>query len=441
MRSKVLALVEKEIKDLLRDPRIYIGLVVPLLMFPLMGYLMEASLKGVTEASVRGLSAGVLNQDYGQWGASLVQFLASSGLNLTLKAGSIEGALESSRAEGLAVLIVIPRDLSANITSLTRASVHVYYLIERTSMAELAISGAVGSLLNAYSRSLSDMIISSGSQALNPEFARDPLSATSSSVLRGHELDLDPGDLLSRLSLQGLFVPLIIFVLSTVVAQTAASATAVENEEKTLETLLTFPVPRFYILLAKLAGSMVIAVIGAVLYFISFMFYMGPLSNTVAGQASGSSILGGFQPLIQPPAVAYLALAVSMLVAVVFTTALGVIVGALSNDVRIATSMIGIIVIPTMVPFFVISFAGDLSILPLPIMLLVYALPTTYPMIAGREILLGSIPSELALGTAYSLALTLAVTYLASRLLSPDKILALQHRLSGLARRRTEVER
>jgi hypothetical protein len=74
-------------------------------------------------------------------------------------------------------------------------------------------------------------------------------------------------------------------------------------------------------------------------------------------------------------------------------------------------------------------------------MLLVYALPTTYPMIAGREILLGSIPSELALGTAYSLALTLAVTYLASRLLSPDKILALQHRLSGLARRRTEVER
>jgi len=441
MRRQLLALVEKEVKDLLRDPRIYVGLAVPLLMFPLMGYLMEMTLGGLADMSVRNLPVAVLNADEGPTGGLLIAYMNAAGLNTTLTNGTLQQAIARSREEGLKAVIVIPSEFTSNLTASRRARVDVYYVIEKSAITEVAASGGIEAVLFAFSRYLSDQILSSASSGLSPEFSRDPLSVTSASVLRGHEFDVNPSVLLGRLSTQGMFVPLIMFVLSTVVAQVAATATAVENEEKTLETLLTLPVPRFHILMGKLAGSVAVAVIGAILYLIGFVFYMGPVSDVMPGEPSGVSITGGgFQPLIEPPAEAYFALAISLLVAVLFTTSLGVIIGALSSDVRIATSLIGVVVVPTLVPFFVVSIAGDLSVLPLPLQLLVYALPTTYPIVAGREILLGAVPSELVWGVPYSLILTVLVILVTSRLLSTEKILALQHKISGITRRTRRAE-
>jgi len=435
MHRKLFALVEKEVKDLLRDPRIYVGLVVPLLMFPLMGYLIEASMKGVTDVRIKGLPVGVLDLDEGPIGQSLVLYLESVGTNVTVLAGQLVPALEECRANGLRALVVIPPEFTANITSARRAALATYYLVESPTLSDVAVSEGIRALLETYSMYLSDIIIASRSPGLSPDFARDPVVLYSSSVIRGQRFDLPPGAILGLLSTQGLFVPMIMFVLSLVVAQIAATATAVENEEKTLETLLTFPIERVQILTGKLAGSLAVAVAGAAIYVVGFMFYMSSMSSSLPLGPSGAAIAPGFRPFIEPPLEAYVFLAVSILCAILFTTSLGVIIGALSSDVRIATSMIGVIVVPTLIPFLVISFGANISVLPLPLQLLVYALPTAYPILASREILFGAIPSEVIIGIPYSLMLTSVVIYGASKLFYPDRLLALQHRIISLTRK------
>ena len=57
--------------------------------------------------------------------------------------------------------------------------------------------------------------------------------------------------------------------------QIAATSVASEKEEKTLETLLSLPISRFTILFGKLAGSTIVAAVGAIAIIIGFNYYMG----------------------------------------------------------------------------------------------------------------------------------------------------------------------
>jgi hypothetical protein len=79
---------------------------------------------------------------------------------------------------------------------------------------------------------------------------------------------------------------------------------------------------------------------------------------------------------------------------------------------------------------------GDLGTLPLALQLLVYALPTSYPIMIARD-MMTSVPLETILGIPYSAALTVLVLYATSMLLTPEKLLTIQYglRLRGARKR------
>jgi ABC-2 type transport system permease protein len=143
-------------------------------------------------------------------------------------------------------------------------------------------------------------------------------------------------------------VPLLVISLALTPMQMAATSMAVENEERTLETLLTLPVRPRDILLAKLLGMFAVALLGSALeiagllayFFIIFSISLPGEPQLAAGAARLPGLqLGALQGFIDPSGVALLG--ASILLSLFFFAALGVIVGALSRDVRIASTVIG----------------------------------------------------------------------------------------------------
>ena len=263
--SSLIPLVEKEVKDLLRDPRIYIGLIVPIIIMPVMGFAMSAAMESSIETAVRkGVKVAVLDLDRTQVSMGFLRFANANGLKVfEVKAGTVEKALEELSNYGIRILLVIPRGFESKLSSLEGSKLELYFEVKSVGFGEMGAFSAVEKVVELYSKTLSDTIISSIKPGVNPTIVRSPLNVTSYTIVKDRLLDMPPEAVFGQLFMgYGIMVPIVLMIVSIMVAQIAATATAVENEEKTLETLLTLPVSRYEILMAKVIGSTVVAVLG-----------------------------------------------------------------------------------------------------------------------------------------------------------------------------------
>ncbi|RLI36964.1 hypothetical protein DRO55_02430 [Candidatus Bathyarchaeota archaeon] len=430
-------MIEKEVKDLLRDPRIYIGLIVPVIMLPLMGFAMSAAMSGAVEAATKGLNVAVIDYDGTNTSRGLVSILVQVGLNASnIEAGSLEEALEEAKNLNSKVLIVIPEGFEETLLNFGKVRVDVYSIMESVGFGSVGAQSVVDRALSISSEILSSMMISRLAPDVEPDVVREPLNITRYTVIRDRVMPISPQTIFGQLMMSyGIMVPMVLFVLAISVAQIAAIATAVENEEKTLETLLTFPVTRYHILMAKLIGSSVVAVLGGILFTVGFLIYFEGIFS-MPGLEMG--FVNVFQFLPPPPAGAYVVLALSLILSILFITSLGIVIGALSSDVRMAGALLGVVIIPIMIPSILVMY-GDLRALPIGLQLFIYALPTSYPMIMAKEMVLSGISVEAIYGIPYSAALTMAVVYATSKLLAPEKLLTLQYKLRIRRMRRRGV--
>ncbi len=69
----------KELKELMRDPKILIGMIVlPLIMFPVLGLVMGFAVQSAQEEAQRATLLVVNNDNNGTWSNALVSFLNST---------------------------------------------------------------------------------------------------------------------------------------------------------------------------------------------------------------------------------------------------------------------------------------------------------------------------------------------------------------------------
>jgi len=425
--GKLKPLVEKEVKDLLRDPRIYIGLIVPIIMLPLLGFAMSVAMRSTAEAAVMEMNIAVLDQDGTETSRGFISILTHMGLNMpNVSADSLDRALEEARTLESKALLIIPEGFEENLLGFGRVRIEVYSIVERAGLGSMGAYSAIDGALGTSSEILSATLISKIAPGLEPDVIRNPLNVTRYTIIKDRVIEVPPQALLGQLVIgYGIMVPMVLFILAITVTQIAATATAVENEEKTLETLLTFPVTRYDILMAKLLGSSIVAILGGILFTVGFLLYFEGLFAMPGLEVGAGSV---FQALPPPPLGTYVVLSLSLILSILFITSLGVVVGALSSDVRMSSSLLGILIIPILIPSMLIMY-GDLKVLPFALQILAYALPTSYPMIMAKEMITSTIPAEVFYGILYSAALTLAVVYATSKLLAPEKLLTLQYRL------------
>jgi len=419
----------KELKELIRDPKILIGIIIiPIIMFPalgaVLGYAQQTAIEQAKETKLL-----ILNNDGGNWSQFLIDYLKTAGAkptivnNLTPQQLVDQGLLAENNATQF---IEIPQGFSENMTkhfngdNSTTSTVNVY--------GEFTVGGIFS---NIGAAGVTSLVYS-----FNRYVAPDVLLTTQSSIIKGViQENVNPSVLSQLLLSQSIVLPITIMILLTYSMQIAATSVAMEKEEKTLETLLTMPVDRFSILMGKLSSSAIVAGAGALTYLIGYSYLFNSILSGVpsAGTSIDLAALG-----LAPSALGYVLLGITLFVTLLAGLALAVIMSAFSEDVRGATALVGYVYPLIFIPSLALIYI-DFNILPLPLKALLFAVPFSQPVIASKAVIAGDYLTTV-LGIVYVAAFTLVVMYIASRLFATEKILTakLRFKRRGFGKDRKE---
>ncbi len=403
-----LPLAKKELLEMLRDPKIVVGaIVVPLLLFPLLGAAISSGMETATAGET--ITVGVLNKDLGKYGASLVNFLLRNGVNVTAVQGDPLRFAEEKR--GVTAVIVIPENFTEDIENHSRSYVEVVGAVRSLSMSDMTKFMRVRTVLDDFSRQLElSMIGDLGAQ--NPENITEPLEVRGITIAGGEVIYLPPDVVASQIAGQSMVMPMFVIILISMVSGFAAISVAQEKESKTLEVLLTLPVKRSWILLSKILVVIIVGFIATASYLVGFSMYMSTLTESMPAETYGVSL--------QMPMWDYALVGVSMFLSILSALMLSVLVASYTQDVRSAQSLTSVIYIPVMLPAIILMFASPQD-LPLGLQALIYAMPFTYPILAARAFIEGTYLT-VYLGIMYQAVFSVAVLLLAARLYATERI-------------------
>ncbi|MEM0357250.1 MAG: ABC transporter permease [Candidatus Bathyarchaeia archaeon] len=418
----------KELKELMRDPKILLPMiVVPLVMFPVLGGVVGYAMQAAQEQAIKAALV-VVNNDCGNWSNTFINFLqglSAMGFNLMIYTESnikplSEKVLELLSKYNTTQILEIPDGFSQNITihfnnPNVRAYVRLYSVLRGTSVFENIGSSAVDALIGMFNR----------------QHAPDILYSEKATVIKGEvKYGVDPMAVSGLLMYQSIVLPMMVLFLISYAPQIAAASMAVEKEEKTLETLLTLPIDRLAILWGKLLSSIIVAAIGAVVYTAGYSYTLGSvMAGTPARLNVDLAALG-----LVPSTLGYLLLGLSLFVTIVSVLALSVILAAFAEDVRGAQALVGNIYPMIFLPSIALIYL-DINTLPFAFKLVLFAIPFSHPMIASKAIIVGDLWT-VTLGIIYVSAFTLVVMYAASKLFATEKILTAKIKFKGLKKRK-----
>ena len=216
-------------------------------------------------------------------------------------------------------------------------------------MVESARSEAINSLIETVKR----------------VWSPDPFTVSENSVVKGKPLPVPPSTLFNLAMSQQIVTPIAITIIIVMAMQLAATSVASEKEEKTLETLLSLPINRFTILMGKLFGSVIVALIGAIAYLIGFIYYMGSIFTLVPTEIGVDLVELG----LAPSPVGYVLMGISLFVSLLSALALAVVISAFTEDVRSAQAIVGYIYPVIFIPMFLLMYL-DVFSLSLPLSLI-----------------------------------------------------------------------
>lgn len=411
----------KELKELIRDPKILLGMIiVPLIMFPVLGAVMNFSVESAKETAGK-TTVLVLNHDKGDNSTQFITYLSHWGLRVFVtNVSTVNDAVKQMATYNASDMIEIPADFSRNVNAGNSTTVEFYSVFSGAGLLEGIGSSIVDSLVGQFNREVApDMIVPERSTIIKGKIAEN----------------VDPRALSNIMISQAIALPITMMILLTYSMQIAATSVAMEKEEKTLETVLTLPMDRFAILMGKLSGSIIVAGVAAVAYMVGFNYYMGSFSGLSTGGASLDLVSLGLVPSL----FGYTLLGISLFITLLSALALAVILSAFSEDVRSAQSLVSYIYPFVFIPSFVLMYI-DINVLPMWLRIILYAIPFSQPIIASKAVIMGDYLTA-GLGIVYVVGFTLAIMYVASRLFATEKILTAKIKLRGLRKRgRTETE-
>ncbi len=419
----------KELKELIRDPKILVGMIVlPLIIFPVLGLVLGYAVETAQEQAQKATLL-VANNDGGNWSETLIDYLDSI-INVAVFEDITPQQIVN---ENLLVeynstqFVEIPPDFSQNMTQHINgnteitATINVYGLFQGGGLFSNIGSSGLATIVNSFNRAI----------------APDVVYTAQSTIIKGEiQEGIDPATLSGLMLSQSIALPATLMIMLTYAMQIAATSVAMEKEEKTLETMLTVPVDRFAILMGKLSSTIIVAGVAAITVLVGYNYMLGSLTLGIPTSGSIDLVALG----LVPSPLGYTLLGVSLFITLLSALALAVIISAFSEDVRGAQALVGYLYPIIFIPALALIYL-DINTLPLALKAALYAVPFSHPIIASKAIVLGDYLTVI-FGIIYVTAFTVIIMYVASRLFATEKILTakLKFKLRRSKRKREREE-
>jgi len=425
----------KEVKELIRDPKILLGIIlVPALMFPIMGLAVQTAMQ-TAEESMRSISIAVMNLDNGPVAENLTNFLTTLNVKIVeVNNLNFSEAVSYVQQSNLTGLVVIPFGFSYNITEGLKTELNVYTVFRGGGIAESTSSSTISVLLKTFEEGLVFQKVHEKFPEEDPETILNPIGMVERTIIKGNSVNIHPSALFGAMISQSLGMPIGIMMLLIFAMQLAATSVASEKEEKTLETLLTLPISRFTILAGKMTGSIIVAVVGAVAYILGAIYYMSSFMGMMPAEIGVDLAAIG----LAPTPISLLLLGASLFMSLISALALAISLSVFAEDVRGAQSLVGPLTMLFVFPM-LFTMLTDIHALPFPLMIVLLAIPFTHPMLASNVAFTGDYLTAV-IGIVYMAVFTIIVLYIAARIFGTEKILTAKLKFGKLRLRKRQKD-
>ena len=427
-------LLKKELRELITTQTI-ISMVITMVLLIVMGQVMgNAMEEGLNTSTIT-----LCNQDDSEFTAEILNKINESE-SVEIKYVDLQSedyAAEIARL-GIKNVVIIPRGYGESITEKQEPA----SLIFVSEMQNAGLTASIGTI------SASDMISSIESTSADEimlrnygltdeqiSMVREPVRTVEYTVKNGKTANISASSLEAITMMQSMIAPFAIFFLLLMASQMIMTAISTEKIDKTLETLLSAPVPRMTVLCAKMVAAVITALLSALFMMVGFAFYMTGLmgsavdeisemaSSAGISEAAGSAMNMG-QAMselgIALTSLDYILFAVQLFFTVAIGLAISLILGAMATDVKSVQTLVLPIMIAVMIPFFVTMFMDVNSMSPA-FKIIMYAIPFTHTYTALTNLMNGDMLMYW-IGLVYQIIFFAVCMFFAVRMFTTDRL-------------------
>lgn len=417
---KFFNLLKKELKELLSIQTI-MGMVISLAVFWGLGSVMG----GVMEDAMSSSVITICDQDNTDFTKSILSAVEAGGDKIKKVDVTSENRSELMKELDIESLVIIPEGFTKTVLNDKKQAELEFISV----MKNASLSGTIGSekssaVIKIIQEATSTTLLSQTYGFSESDIAtiKDPVAVKEVTVVADKSAEVSSSLISSFTMIQSMVIPILVFILVMFSSQMIITAISTEKIDKTLETLLSAPVSRLSVLLAKMLAAAIVALINAGVYMIGFSKYMGGMTGGVTGDlSSATGVSAALAQLgLQMAPSDYVLLGMQMFMTILIALAISLILGAMVTDAKSAQTLLMPIMICAMIPY-MLSMFTSINSLPLVGRLLIYAIPFTHTFTAMDNLMFGNTTLFWG-GFAYQVVLFAVVMFLAVRLFTSDKI-------------------
>lgn len=412
----IINIIVKEARELL-TPQMLTPFVAIMVVFVFIG----RAIRGERAKSSRPQTVIVADRDKTALSDSVWAGLASDQTTIIPAEGNLDQLLALARDAGATWLVVIPESLEQRIRAMETAPIEVYNIVRGFTVTQMENDVRLKSLFDKANERLAQAYLARAYPGTSPENLQNPLRTSEFVVVKDR---VAPGnaEVLSGLVMsQTLMIPIVLLMVLIYSSQMIAASIGQEKENKTLETLLTVPINRTSIIIGKMAGAALVAFVVSGIFMLAMVYWTGSLGERMSAPAGAADASAISQLGLSLGPQSYVLLAVGLFLALLCGLSLAILLAIFADDAKSAQMSVTPLMMLVMIPYF-LGFFINVDAASLPLKILMYAIPFTYPFLMPKAMLFGNYGLVFA-GFGYMALFAAACIFVAARLFSSDRLL------------------
>jgi ABC-2 type transport system permease protein len=402
----IINIIKKELRELVTKATFF-SVIMMALIFMFVGRVVGSASEETSKIPV----ISVVDLDNSPVSMTIVNSLESNA-EIAYSGSDINEARQKLNEAGGAAMVVINQGFGNSLLSGNQGEIKVEWYIKGMGIIESIPTAVLEQLISQAQRDLSASMITENS-SLKPDLVLDPLIITNVTHFKDKTINnLSPTELNQMLTSQSMAIPIAIMMLVIMAGNSLIASMGMEKENKTLETLLTMPIKKSYIITGKIVASAIVSLVMALVYMIGFSYYLRAFSSAAMNPADYGFSLG---------IIDYILIGVSVFLALLAALAISIVLGSFSTNYRSAQTLSFPLIGVAMFAMFMNLFQ-DFGTMSLPLKVLVFIIPFSHPMMAMKELLLGNYVLVIS-GIAYMLVFTVATIAVATWIFNTDRLL------------------
>ena len=421
--KKFFILIKKEVIELL-TPQLLVPLLVVVVVFVFIGKVIGSEVSKIKAPQ----AIEILDFDNSPTSQAVIEIIKKTNFspNVSLS-GSAEEIVASAKSKNEKVALIIPKGFENGINNLQPQKVEVYTIMKNFSIMASVNSQILKAALAAINDGLSNQLMIKANPKINPVAIKQPVLANDFVIVGDKQANVSPAAVAGFITSQTTLIPIILFLVIILASQLIATSIASKKENKTLETLLSSPVSRKFVVASKLVAAGLVALLTAAVYLFGMRYYMAGITGGAIGgagttDAATQEAIAKLGLTLTTPD--YLLLGLSLFLGILAALSIAIILGLFAEDAKAAQGVVAPLMVLVIIPYIFTMFL-DVSSLSPGMKILIWLIPFSHPFMAAPNILLGQTAS-VWYGILYLAFFFVIFVFIAAKIFASDKIFTMR---------------